>query len=79
MSKTKLASFLFVIIGYFDLLASSNATYGTGEWAFAFVEVYVFVSFIYFIFVFGLSRNGASLNVVCRLVSVRRPLNDCTK
>lgn len=52
---------LVVIIGFFDLLASSNAAYGTGDWTFAFVEVYVFTSFIYFIFVFGLSRYGAYL------------------
>lgn len=52
---------LVVIIGFFELLASSNAAYGTGEWTFAFVEVYVFVAAIYFVFVFGLSRYGAYL------------------
>ncbi|MBO9456987.1 amino acid ABC transporter permease [Paracoccus sp. R12_1] len=52
---------LVVIVGFFDLLASGNAAYGTGEWTFAFVEVYVFVAAIYFIFVFGLSRYGGYL------------------
>lgn len=52
---------LVVIIGFFEILASANAAYGTGEWTFAYVEVYVFVAFIYFIFVFSLSRYGAFL------------------
>ncbi|MTH64131.1 amino acid ABC transporter permease [Paracoccus shanxieyensis] len=52
---------MVVIIGFFELLASGNAAYGTGEWSFAFVEVYVFISAIYFTFVFGLSRYGAFL------------------
>jgi len=50
---------LVTLVGFFDLLASGNAAYRTGEWRFAFVEVYVFVAAIYFIFVFGLSRYGA--------------------
>ncbi len=50
---------LVTVVGFFDLLASGNAAYQTGEWNFAFVEVYVFVAAIYFIFVFGLSRYGA--------------------
>lgn len=49
---------LIAIIGFFDLLAAGNAAYGTGEWIHAYVEVYVFVGFIYFIFVFWLSRYG---------------------
>lgn len=52
---------LIVIIGFFDLLASGNAAFGVGEWAHAWVEVYVFVSLIYFAFVFSLSRYGAYL------------------
>lgn len=52
---------LVVIIGFFEILASANAAYGTGEWTFAYVEVYVFVAFVYFIFVFSLSRYGAFL------------------
>lgn len=52
---------LVVIIGFFEILASGNAAYGTGEWSFAYVEVYVFIALIYFIFVFSLSRYGAYL------------------
>jgi len=50
---------LVTLVGFFDLLASGNAAYRTGEWRFAFVEIYVFVAAIYFFFVFGLSRYGA--------------------
>ncbi len=52
---------LVVIIGLFDILASGNAAYGTGEWSFAYVEVYVFIALIFFVFVFSLSRYGAFL------------------
>jgi general L-amino acid transport system permease protein len=52
---------LIVIIGFFDVMASGNAAYGTGEWTFAYVEVYVFLALIYFAFVFSLSRYGAYL------------------
>ncbi|MBN9071569.1 MAG: ABC transporter permease subunit [Rhizobiales bacterium] len=52
---------LVVIIGFFEILASGNAAYGTGEWRFAYVEVYVFIALIYFVFVFSLSRYGAFL------------------
>lgn len=52
---------LIVIIGFFDILASGNAAYGNGEWSFAYVEVYVFVGLVYFVFVFSLSRYGAFL------------------
>jgi general L-amino acid transport system permease protein len=52
---------LVVIIGFFEVLASGNAAYGTGEWSFAYVEVYVFVGMIYFVFVFSLSRYGVYL------------------
>lgn len=52
---------LVVIVGFFEILASGNAAYGTGEWRFAYVEVYVFIASIYFVFVFSLSRYGAFL------------------
>jgi len=52
---------IVVIVGFFDLLASANTAFGTGEWSFAYAEVYVFVAAIYFVFVFGLSRYGAYL------------------
>jgi len=52
---------LVIVIGIFDFLASGNAAYGSGDWAFAYVEVYTFMAFIYFLFVFSLSRYGAYL------------------
>ncbi|MDQ2068117.1 amino acid ABC transporter permease [Xinfangfangia sp. CPCC 101601] len=52
---------LVIIIGVFDFLASGNAAYGSGEWAFTYVEVYVFMAFVNFIFIFSLSRYGAYL------------------
>lgn len=52
---------LVIIVGFFEILASANAAFGTGEWTFAYVEVYAFVAFIYFVFVFSLSRYGAFL------------------
>jgi len=52
---------LVVIIGFFEILASGNAAYGNADWNFAHVEVYCFVGFLYFIFVFALSRYGAYL------------------
>jgi general L-amino acid transport system permease protein len=50
-----------VIVGFFEIMASGNAAYGTGEWRFAYVEVYAFSALIYFVFVFSLSRYGAFL------------------
>ena len=52
---------LVVVVGFVELLAAANAAYGTGDWKFAYVEVYAFISAIYFTFVFGLSRYGAYL------------------
>lgn len=52
---------LIVIIGFFEVLASGNAAFGTSEWNFAHIEVYCFVALIYFVFVFSLSRYGAYL------------------
>lgn len=52
---------LVIIIGFFEILASGNAAYGTGEWTFAYVEVYAFIALVYFLFVFSLSRYGAYL------------------
>lgn len=61
---------LVVIIGFFDVLASGNAAFGTAEWNFANVEVYTFVAVVFFVFVFALSRYGAYLER--RLGVVRR-------
>ena len=52
---------LVVVVGFVELLAAGSAAYGTGDWKFAYVEVYAFISLIYFTFVFGLSRYGAYL------------------
>ena len=52
---------LIVIIGFFEVMASGKAAYGSGDWSFAWVEVYAFVAAIYFVFVFSLSRYGAYL------------------
>ncbi len=52
---------IVVIIGFFEVMASGNAAFGSGEWTHTYVEVYVFVALIYFVFVFCLSRYGAFL------------------
>lgn len=52
---------LVIIIGFFEILASGNAAYGTGDWTFAYKEVYAFIALVYFGFVFSLSRYGAFL------------------
>jgi general L-amino acid transport system permease protein len=52
---------LIVIIGFFEVLASGNAAFGTARWGIAKIEVYIFVAVIFFVFTFGLSRYGAYL------------------
>lgn len=52
---------LVIIVGFFEILASGNAAFGTAEWRFAYVEVYAFIALIYFTFVYSLSRYGAFL------------------
>ena len=52
---------IVTIVGFFEVLASGHAAYGTGEWTSHYIEVYVFIGLIYFIFVFSLSRYGAYL------------------
>lgn len=49
------------IVGFFDLVASASAALGTGDWAIAFVEVYVVVGLLYFVFGYSLSLYGAHL------------------
>jgi general L-amino acid transport system permease protein len=60
---------IVTIIGFFEIMASGNAAIGRGDWSGQYVEVYVFVGLIYFLFVFGLSRYGAYLER-----RARRPL-----
>lgn len=52
---------IITIIGFFEILASGAAAFGSAQWSFAYVEVYVFIGLIYFSFVFCLSRYGAYL------------------
>lgn len=52
---------IVTIVGFFEILASGAAAYGTGTWTAHYVEVYVFIGVIYFMFVFSLSRYGAYL------------------
>ncbi len=58
---------IVTIIGFFEVMASGNAAIGNGDWGNQFVEVYVFLALIYFVFVFGFSRYGAWLEVHMRL------------
>jgi general L-amino acid transport system permease protein len=58
---------IVTIIGFFEVMASGNAAIGNGEWGNQYVEVYVFLALIYFVFVFGLSRYGAWLEKRMRL------------
>ena len=52
---------LIVIIGFFEVLASGNAAFGTAEWGIANTEVYIFIGAIFFAFSLSLSRYGANL------------------
>lgn len=58
---------IVTIIGFFEITASASAAVGRGEWGAYYVEVYVFVALVYFVFVFGLSRYGAYLERRARL------------
>lgn len=59
---------IVTVIGFFEVTASASAAIGRGEWGTYYVEVYVFVALIYFVFVFGLSRYGAWLERRMRLI-----------
>lgn len=52
---------IVIIIGFFDILASANAAFGTGEWAPYYMEVYAFVGLIYWSFIFLLGQYGEYL------------------
>ncbi len=60
---------IVTIIGFFEVTASASAAVGRGEWGAYYVEVYVFVALVYFVFVFGLSRYGAYLERRARLTA----------
>ena len=47
-----------IIIGLFDLLASAQAAFGTGDWVAYYMETYIFVALIYWAFITSLGRYG---------------------
>jgi len=52
---------LVTIIGFFDILASGKTAFGTGDWAPYYIEVYLFVAAIYWVFIFSLAQYGEYL------------------
>ncbi|MEM8915709.1 MAG: ABC transporter permease subunit, partial [Pseudomonadota bacterium] len=52
---------IVIIIGFFDVMASAKAAFGTGDWVPYYMEVYVFVAFLYWIFIFSLGQYGEYL------------------
>lgn len=60
---------LIVILGFFEITASGNAAFSTGEWKPFHIEVYGFVAMIYFIFTFSLSMYGSYLERSMKLSS----------
>ncbi|MGF1527372.1 MAG: hypothetical protein ACFCBW_11345 [Candidatus Competibacterales bacterium] len=52
---------IVTIVGFFEVMASGNATIGRSDWVGPYLEVYFFVGVIYFLFAFALSRYGAYL------------------
>lgn len=52
---------LLTIVGLFELTASGSLAYQTGEWSDYYMEVFIFVGLIYFVFCYSLSRYGVYL------------------
>ncbi len=52
---------LVTIIGFFDILASGKTAFGTAQWAPYYIEVYLFVAAIYWVFIFSLAQYGEYL------------------
>lgn len=52
---------IVIIIGFFDVLASAKAAFGTAEWSPHYLEVYIFVAMIYWAFIFSLGQYGEYL------------------
>lgn len=50
-----------IIIGLFDLLASAQAAFGTGDWVAYYMETYIFIALIYWAFITSLGRYGEYL------------------
>jgi general L-amino acid transport system permease protein len=49
------------VLGFFDMVAASNAAVGSGDWNGQFVEVYFVVALFYLVFGISLSRYGSYL------------------
>jgi general L-amino acid transport system permease protein len=58
---------VLVIVGLFELTASGNIAYQSGEWSNYYTEVYVFIALIYFAVAFALSRYGLLLESWARI------------
>ena len=52
---------IVTIIGFFDILASGKTAFGTADWAPYYIEVYLFVAAIYWVFIFSLGQYGEFL------------------
>lgn len=52
---------IVTIIGFFDILASGKTAFGTADWAPYYIEVYLFVAAIYWVFIFSLGQYGEYL------------------
>lgn len=60
---------LIVILGFFEITASGNAAFSTGEWKPFHIEVYAFVAMIYFVFTYSLSMYGSYLERSMKLAA----------
>lgn len=52
---------IVTIIGFFDILASGKTAFGTADWAPYYIEVYLCVAAIYWVFIFSLGQYGEYL------------------
>jgi len=52
---------IVTIIGFFDILASGKTAFGTADWAPYYIEVYLCVAGIYWVFIFSLGQYGEYL------------------
>ena len=52
---------IVTIIGIFDILASGKTAFGTAQWSPYYIEVFLFVAAIYWVFIFSLGQYGEYL------------------
>lgn len=52
---------IVTIIGFFDILASGKTAFGTAAWSPYYIEVYLLVAAIYWVFIFSLGQYGEYL------------------